>query len=107
MRFVFFSIPQHGHINPTLPIARELLARGHSVVYYLTDDFEGMVRAAGAEFRSLGSFDVDAEVDRVLGPRRAGGVDLSTGVTVLLGFVARMLRATHRSEPRSRSTLPT
>ena len=33
-RIFFFSIPAHGHVNPTLPFVRELIARGHSVCYY-------------------------------------------------------------------------
>ena len=30
----FFCIPAHGHVNPTLPVVRELTRRGHSVRYY-------------------------------------------------------------------------
>ena len=33
-KIVFFCIPAHGHTNPTLGVVRELVARGHEVVYY-------------------------------------------------------------------------
>ena len=28
----FFSLPAHGHVNPTLPLVRELTSRGHRVL---------------------------------------------------------------------------
>ena len=33
-KIVFFCIPAHGHTNPTLGVVRELIARGHEVLYY-------------------------------------------------------------------------
>ena len=33
-RIVFFCIPAHGHTNPTLAVVRELVSRGHEVLYY-------------------------------------------------------------------------
>lgn len=49
----FFSIPAHGHVNPTLPLVRELAARGHRVMYYETEEFRDKIEAAGAEFVSI------------------------------------------------------
>ncbi|MER7234541.1 macrolide family glycosyltransferase [Streptomyces olivaceus] len=47
------SIAHHGHVNPSLGIVRELVARGHRVSYAIPDegDFVGRVRATGAEPR--------------------------------------------------------
>ena len=32
-RIVYFNIPAHGHVNPTLPVVAELVRRGEHVVY--------------------------------------------------------------------------
>jgi MGT family glycosyltransferase len=47
-KFVFLNVPAYGHVNPTLPIVQELVRRGHSVSYYLTEDFRDLVEATGA-----------------------------------------------------------
>lgn len=49
----FFSIPAHGHVNPTLPLVRELTARGHCVRYYETEEFREKIEAAGSQFVSI------------------------------------------------------
>ena len=42
----FCSIPAHGHVNPTLPVVRELVRRGHSVRYYEVEPFRAGIEAA-------------------------------------------------------------
>lgn len=49
---VFFNIPAHGHVNPSLPLVSELARRGERVIYYNTEAFRGKVEGAGAEFRA-------------------------------------------------------
>jgi MGT family glycosyltransferase len=49
---VYFSLPLDGHVNPSLPVVRELAARGDEVVYYATDRFADQVRQAGARYRA-------------------------------------------------------
>ncbi|MFE4213486.1 macrolide-inactivating glycosyltransferase [Streptomyces sp. NPDC056844] len=44
-----FSIAAHGHVNPSLEVIRELVARGHRVSYAIPASFAGTVAAAGAE----------------------------------------------------------
>jgi MGT family glycosyltransferase len=44
-----FTMPMHGHVNPTLGLIRELVARGHRVTYPTTDEFADAVAAAGAD----------------------------------------------------------
>lgn len=46
----FFILPAAGHVNPTLSVARELVARGHRVSYALSENYGERVLAAGAEF---------------------------------------------------------
>ncbi len=48
---VYFSLPAHGHINPTLPVIRELVRRQQPVVYYGTGQFGQAIRETGALFR--------------------------------------------------------
>lgn len=45
----------HGHINPTLPLVRELVTRGENVWYFCGDAFKEKVRSAGARFISSGT----------------------------------------------------
>jgi MGT family glycosyltransferase len=47
---VYFSLPAHGHINPTLAVMRELVRRGQPVVYYGTEQFRPAIQDTGAEF---------------------------------------------------------
>lgn len=51
-KYVFFNFPAHGHVNPTLAIVEELIARGEEVVYYLTEAFRQTIEATGATFRA-------------------------------------------------------
>ncbi|WP_050514716.1 macrolide family glycosyltransferase [Streptomyces rimosus] len=44
-----FSIPAHGHVNPSLEVIRELVARGHRVTYAIPPSFAETVAATGAE----------------------------------------------------------
>jgi len=55
-RIFFFSIPAHGHVNPTLPFVRELIIRGHSVRYYNAEAFREKIEASGAEFHPIDAY---------------------------------------------------
>ncbi|MEV4410787.1 macrolide family glycosyltransferase [Catellatospora sp. NPDC049609] len=51
----FLNIGMHGHINPTLPVAAELVRRGHRVTYHTTPDYAEEIGATGARvFRYSG-----------------------------------------------------
>lgn len=56
LRIAFFCIPAHGHTNPMLPVAAELVRRGHAVRFYSfggtggLPDFSDRIRKTGAEF---------------------------------------------------------
>lgn len=49
-RYLFAPMPITGHVNPGLPIARELVARGHDVRWYSTPRFRRAVEAIGARW---------------------------------------------------------
>ncbi|MFI6944100.1 macrolide-inactivating glycosyltransferase [Streptomyces sp. NPDC050418] len=44
-----FSIAAAGHVNPSLEVVRELVARGHRVTYAIPESFAEKVAAVGAE----------------------------------------------------------
>jgi len=44
-----FSIAAHGHVNPSLEVIRELVARGHRVTYAIPPHFAEKVAGTGAE----------------------------------------------------------
>jgi MGT family glycosyltransferase len=46
--FLFLPVPAYGHVNPTMAVAAELVARGHRVVYLLPEEFRGAVAYTGA-----------------------------------------------------------
>ena len=52
----FFCIPAHGHTNPMLPVAAELVQRGNIVRFYSFNEFEEKIKATGADFISCDSF---------------------------------------------------
>lgn len=53
---LFFCIPAHGHTNPMLPVAKELVGRGHRVRFYSFEPFREKIAASGAEFVSCDRF---------------------------------------------------
>ena len=48
---LFFNVPGHGHVNPSLPLVAELSRRGHRITYFVTEGYRAGVEAAGAAFR--------------------------------------------------------
>lgn len=49
---LFFNVPGHGHIYPSLPLVSELARRGHQIRYYATPAFQETIEATGAEFHA-------------------------------------------------------
>ena len=55
--FAFVNVSAHGHVNPTLPLVRELVQRGHRVSYPISEPFRDAVTGAGAEFVEVPPWD--------------------------------------------------
>jgi UDP:flavonoid glycosyltransferase YjiC (YdhE family) len=53
MRYLFAPIPFTGHVNPGLPIARELVRRGHDVRWYSSPRFKRAIESIGARWVPL------------------------------------------------------
>ena len=51
-KIAFFCIPAHGHHNPMLPVAAELIKRGNQVRFYSFGEFKDKIEATGAQFIS-------------------------------------------------------
>ncbi|HEX2062388.1 MAG TPA: glycosyltransferase [Thermoanaerobaculia bacterium] len=49
-RYLFAPMPITGHVNPGLPIARELVRRGHDVRWYATPRFRRAIESIGARW---------------------------------------------------------
>ncbi|MBX3085587.1 MAG: glycosyl transferase [Anaerolineae bacterium] len=52
-KIAYVGLPAHGHTNPTLPVMKELVRRGHEVLYYNAESFRAKVAPTGADFRAL------------------------------------------------------
>ena len=76
-RIAFFCIPAHGHTNPMLPVAAELVCRGDTVRFYSFREFQSKIEATGAAFVSC-----DAYLPKLTAQEEAGlkRVPLSTQV---------------------------
>lgn len=72
-KVAFFCIPAHGHTNPMLPVAAELVERGNTVRFYSFDEFEDKINATGAEFISC-----DAYLPKLTEQEEAGLKNIST-----------------------------
>lgn len=79
---VFFCIPAWGHTNPTLGVVRELVARGHQVLYYSYEPLRGAIEAAGARFVPCDDF--DAQLRLTPEEDRRVGKDLALSTRVLV-----------------------
>jgi UDP:flavonoid glycosyltransferase YjiC (YdhE family) len=54
-KVLFFSLPLHGHTNPSLPVVKELIRRGEEVTYYSLEPLRAAIESTGATFRSYGA----------------------------------------------------
>ena len=82
----FFSLPAHGHVNPTLPLVRELTSRGHRVLYYDVEAFREKIEAAGAQFVPIDAYMPPApeDIDRRAGKDFAALIEMAADLTLSL-----------------------
>lgn len=52
-KIAYVGLPAHGHTNPTLPVMKELVERGHEVLYYNAEWFRAKVEPTGVTFCAL------------------------------------------------------
>lgn len=56
LRILMINLPFSGHVNPTLPLAEELIKRGHKVDYICSEQFREEIERTGANFIPYLSF---------------------------------------------------
>lgn len=86
-KIVFFSIPAHGHINPTLSVVSELVSRGHDVWYYSFLDFKEKIEGLGAKFIPCDEFlplISHQELNRKVGKDFAALIEMIVDTTMAL-----------------------
>ncbi|MFE0019447.1 macrolide family glycosyltransferase [Amycolatopsis sp. NPDC059021] len=93
-RVVMAGMPAWGHVNPSLPIMRELTRRGVEVTYYTGEEFRAPVERAGCEFRAYPP-----------GTISVAGIAEATQSGSTLRVVTRVLRATESLLPFLRDEL--
>lgn len=49
-KFLLSSLPFVGHVTPMQPVAKQLIKRGHEVVWYTSKFFQSQVESTGARF---------------------------------------------------------
>ncbi|MCG8349596.1 MAG: hypothetical protein MI924_17660 [Chloroflexales bacterium] len=93
MRVVIYSLPQHGHINPTLALTKELAERGHEVIYYMTEEFQEKIEKAGGIFRALGThLDIYGEAQKAINNRKdTSGLVPADALGVFIQFMAETM----------------
>jgi UDP:flavonoid glycosyltransferase YjiC (YdhE family) len=50
-KVLFLSIPSHGHVNPTLGLADELIKQGEEVTCFSSEEFREKMENVGATFK--------------------------------------------------------
>ncbi len=95
---VFFNVPGHGHVNPSLPLVTELVSRGHHITYFITEGYRARIEAAGATFRPYPAVDDDYFESRGLSgsvPAKVAYELITTTSTIL----PELLDATRTLQP--------
>jgi MGT family glycosyltransferase len=54
MRVLFYNVKGVGHVNPTLPLVRALVAGGHEVIYTVSREWRKRLEEMGASYRNTG-----------------------------------------------------
>ena len=83
LRIAFFCIPAYGHTNPMLPVAAELVRRGHAVRFYSfggsggLPDFSERIRKTGAEFVSCDAYMPEVSAEEIAGLKRVSITEMT------------------------------
>jgi MGT family glycosyltransferase len=92
---VFFNVPAHGHVNPTLPVVQELVRRGDEVVYFAPQEFADRVAATGAKFVAYESLSASLKLTIEFPVNYTGGID----PMLMAEMPKKMLAATENGLP--------
>jgi MGT family glycosyltransferase len=87
-RIVMTGMPAAGHVHPSLPLVRELVARDARVTYYAGEQFRAVIEHTGAEFRPYPAGTITAD-----------GIAEATRTGSPVRVVARVLAAAEKLVP--------
>ena len=76
-KIFFFCIPAWGHTNPTIPVVKELVSRGHQVRYYSFEMFREKIESTGAEFISCDEYLPDLNDKEMEGMKSVSPVQMT------------------------------
>jgi UDP:flavonoid glycosyltransferase YjiC (YdhE family) len=66
-KIIYLTPPAHGHVNPALPVMRELVQRGDQVICYNIAEFRPQIEGTGATFRAYPTTEMTAaEISKLL-----------------------------------------
>jgi MGT family glycosyltransferase len=85
-KIAFFSIPAHGHTNPTIAVVDELVKRGHEVWYYSFYEFQEKIENAGAKFIPCDNYlpELTPDVEKKVGKDFASLIEMTVDMTMNL-----------------------
>lgn len=85
-KVVFFSIPAHGHTNPTIEVVRGLTSRGHQVWYYSFEEFREKIEGAGAKYISCDDYlpELRPEDEKKVGKDFSAMIEMIVDTTIAL-----------------------
>lgn len=85
-KVVFFSIPAHGHTNPTIEVVRGLTSRGNEVWYYSFQEFREKIEEAGANYISCDDYlpNLRQEDEKKVGKDFSAMIEMIVDTTVAL-----------------------
>jgi MGT family glycosyltransferase len=96
-RILYFSFPAHGHMNPVLPVLRELVRRRYEIAFYSTKPFRPGIEQAGVEFCDYGpEFRMPASGD---GPFARVSTTLEALLALTVAVLEHSLEQAHRFRP--------
>ncbi|KZT50863.1 glycosyltransferase family 1 protein [Calocera cornea HHB12733] len=88
MKVLISTMPATGHIYPFLPVATELVKRGHDVVWHTTEHFRPRIEATGAQFSA---FDKTPDFGQIRVKRDEDTSGIAAGISTLRRlFIDRM-----------------
>lgn len=108
MKILFCVMPAHGHVNPTLPVAQELVRRGEDVTYYITAAFADKVRRTDASVQLIDDTFGMPDVERLIGdtPQDAGTITLPKIAGFMIQAIAEQLQRAPQLIERARADQP-
>ncbi|HSL33365.1 MAG TPA: glycosyltransferase [Candidatus Limnocylindrales bacterium] len=78
--FLFSTMPEPGHVNPAIPVAIELVRRGHRVLWHTGPAFRRTVESTGAEFVA---FDRTPDLAQIPVEADPGTSGIAEGVSIM------------------------